>query len=588
MTSQPQNIHQSTFSAAPNQDGSTHYRAQSTGFITRTLHGLSKKIRAAGYSTGLYQYRLRGRHPLQLLASPDDPTIGDATHGQAIIDGTLFYHGHSLPVSTKFWTDIQRCPADFMAHCHSFSWLQDLAQIADQRRAQTAAEILTRSWTKQHQRWDAYSWAPDLIGRRLINWFTHAPLILSAGDMIYRSSLLSSMAHQSRHLMRTLADAPRGVPQLYACAGLAVAGYLLPGGKSWKERGLAGLKILAKDFILPDGGPASRNLSDAIIAMQTFILVRDSAIETNSDLPEFIQTTLDRIAPYVRAMRHKGGAFAQMNGSCADYGLGINSLLARSNATGRPIEKMTHTGYQRISHGQSLLIADCGTPAATDLSYNGHAATGGFEFSAGREQIICSVGHADGFDGMPGLLKMTRTSAAHSCLVIGDRNMTEIKPDSSLGRGVSRVKTIREESHAGTKLSISHDGYTRRYKAEHSRILDVSMDGSNVQGEDQIKGANLAKLRTAGVVLRFHLHPDIIAKPLNENTIILYLQSGARWIFQAQDAAVHIDDSLYLTTSYIDTADQMTATSQIVVTPNVPSFCRWVLKEYSPHDDHNT
>ena len=52
---------------------------------------LGRSIREWGYGTGLYEHRLKGRHPLQLLGSPDDPAPGNATLGSAIFGGDMLF-----------------------------------------------------------------------------------------------------------------------------------------------------------------------------------------------------------------------------------------------------------------------------------------------------------------------------------------------------------------------------------------------------------------------------------------------------------------------------------------------------------------
>ena len=77
------------------------------------------------------------------------------------------------------------------------------------------------------------AWRADLWGRRILFWTAHAPLILSSGDLVYRSRVLNTLARGARHIDRGAEKMAPGLPRIAAQCGVVAAG--LPIGKSLVE-----------------------------------------------------------------------------------------------------------------------------------------------------------------------------------------------------------------------------------------------------------------------------------------------------------------------------------------------------------------
>ncbi len=559
---------------------STLRRDQSSHLAARTLKKLGRTIREWGYASPLYAHRLKGRHPMQLLGSPDDPAPGNATLGSAIFGGDMLFEGEQHALGEDFWIRLENASPEFQAYAHSFHWLQDLAQVNDQTKARDAAETILSWWLPFGEDWFRDVWAAETIARRIINWFTHAPLILSSSDMVYRSKVLTSLAKQSRHLARVLGDTDEGLPRVYTAAALTLAGLLLPSSDALLAKGARALERTLATFILADGGPISRNTSDAIRTMQLLVLVRDAYTGRGEELPGWVQITLDKIGPFVRAMRHGDGNFAQFGGTSAEGGHGSNAVLAASEAKGKPIENAAHSGFQRVEAGRSVLIMDAGAPPPTAYSRKAHAGTAAFEFSTGLERLIVNVGHASKRGPIPALAELARTTAAHSTLIIADRNSSRLLEGGRMGPGVSETLTIREKTDEGTRIRHSHNGYLKRFGVKHERSLDLSADGTRLKGSDKLFGPKIKKLAGKEVLLRFHLHPNITALKASDGRITLETRAGKTWIFDVDGGEAEIEESLYLSRP-----DHPVPSRQIVVRlareGNEQPTLNWVLSEMS-------
>ncbi len=567
------------FAASAPLSRSTLRRTKSAGSLSIFFKKMGCSIREWGYSNSLYEQRLKGRHPVQLLGSPDDPAPGNAMLASAIYGGDLVHGGEKHKLGENFWQHINgNASKTYKEYAHSFHWLQDLAQSNDQKKARDAAETILEWWLPVGEKWHKDIWAAEIIARRMINWLSHAPLIMSSLNLVYRSQVLHAMARQTRHLMRTHSDVEAGLPEIYTSAALAMAGLLLPGGGVWLNKGVRTLEYKLKNFVLPDGGTISRNPADAIRCMQLLILVRGAFIETDSELPAWVQITLDRLAPYVRAQRHADGSFAQIGGVSAEGSFGVDAILLASEARGKAIENATHSGIQRVSQGQSCLIMDCATPPARQLSRKSHASTGAFEFSIGQDRLIVNMGPAKTSGPLAELADMARSTAAHSTLVISDRNSSQVSENGTIGKGVSETLTLRETADGATNIKLLHDGYLKRFGVKHERSLMLSENGKRLAGSDSLFGPKLKKLRNEKIAIRFHLHPSVEALKAPDGRITLETKNGRIWIFDVDGGTAEIEESLYL-----KKPDSPANSRQIVVRvpfeENTTPICKWVLSE---------
>ena len=297
----------------------------------------------------------------------------------------------------------------------------------------------------------------------------------------------------------------------------------------------------------------------------------------NIDQPIWLQPTIDRIGPFIKAMRHENGNLAHFSGSSAEGGHGTDAVLSASEAKGKALESASHTGYQRIKAGNGSIIVDAGPPPAPDTSKHAHASTAAFEFSSGSEHIIVNMGFAAPYSPIPELSKMCRTTAAHSTLIIADRNSTKINDDGSLGKGVTETSFRREYVDGSSQLSVSHDGYLSRFGVVHERSITLRHDGLKVSGIDSLDGVDKRRLNGAEALIRFHLHPSITVASTPDGRITLETQSGKLWIFDVIGGTSRLEDSLYL-----PRPDEIRPAKQIVVrispSDEAALSCKWFLE----------
>ncbi len=533
----------------PAEDGHTDHRqiVRQTGLplLARIRERLVCSLRRYGYETRLYDWRLKGRHPLRLLGTPGDPWPGDRDAGHSLVNGFLSYKDVRLEIEDPdFWERAASMSA-LRPYALGFLWLRDLASVSDPRRARAVAEILTRGWITRFSQFHAAAWAPAETGERLGMWLLHAPLILASNDLVYRSTILNAMARQARHLMRVSGDAAPGLPAITAATGLILCGLLLPDGASWRMRGEQHLAESLGSFVLPDGGVLSNRPSDLIAVMQSLITLRRAYEDRMEEVPHLIQRTLDRMAPFLRALRHPDGTLAHVNGAGREPEGLTGLILSLSQADGKALTSAPYSGLMRVQARRTVLIFDAMAPPPVHLSAGAHAGTLAFELSDDRDRLVVNMGTADG-----ALASLARTTAAHSTLVLGDRNTTEIH-DNGLGNGIQRITVERNDGKGGTLIVASHDGYHRRLRCDHRRTLHLNKSGDRLIGRDEI--LLNGRLPKTGLMfdLRFHLHPGVTASTTHGGAgVLLRLSSRHGWLFRVtgedSNLKASLEDSLYL------------------------------------------
>ena len=516
------------------------------------------------WRTPLHDRRLSGRHPLKLLVVPADPVPADPGRAAALAEGVLAAGGEERPLAGFDWA-MPGAGRLFVDHMHGFDWLRDLAAVGTRAEVAPVAEAMLAGWLAAHaDRVTQPAWRPDLWGRRLMLLTSHAPLVLSSTDLIYRSRVLNTIARGARHLDRTADKTPLGAARVAAWCGVVTAGLLLPGGDARRAVGEAGLARALAASLSGDGGIVTRAPAGLLRLMEHLALLRAVYDARRAEMPEAVTAALGRAGPALLGTAMGDGGLGSWQGGCPSAAAEVQAVMAACGLVSRPLRQSRDWGYQRLSASGAVLVMDAAPPPVVPVEDGGCASTLAFEFSDRAERLIVSCGGA-GRAGvrMPAAVAQgLRTTAAHSTLVLADSNSTAIHPDGSLGRGVAEVELARQESDVASRIEASHDGYVRRFGFVHRRQLVLTGDGRELRGEDALlpKGRRPRGGETPFAV-RFHLAPGVEAAATTDAlAAVLRTPGGAIWQFRAKAGSIAIEDSVW-----VDPRGRMVATQQIVV-----------------------
>lgn len=520
---------------------------------TREKLSLGDRIAAQLYRwswrTPLHGLRLKGRYPLKLTETPEDPVAGNLDRGQKLIEGKLVWRGEEISIRGGE-LDLASASTEIQAHFHSFDWLADLAATGDPQ-VQIIAERIVRQWLERFGgKVSEPAWRVDVAGKRLMNWPLYARTILARNDPVYRSAVLNGLARTARHVERAADRGFSGAPRIAAWSGVVSAGLLLAGGDGRRIFGEEGLIAALKSSLSVDGGVLSRSPTQQLDAVIVLARLKSIYASCQVAMPSAISNALETAGSVLKTVVLGDGALSSWQGSLPLGGAEVEPALAAIRVRVKPLRQVSEWGYHRITAGKTVLVCDGAPPPQRFVCENGCASTLAFEMSDGAERLIVNCGGADGprQSKQALLAEGLRTSAAHSVMVLADSNSTALLNGGGLGRGVEGVDLDRQELATGSRIEISHDGYGRRFGFTQRRAIALSTDGKEVRGEDTLLPLEGRKKPVTGdFAIRFHLALGVEATPTSDGQgALIRTPKGTTWQFRARGGLLSVEPSVWI------------------------------------------
>lgn len=481
--------------------------------------------------------------------TPEPRTIGSFARGRQITGGNFLFSGFLVQApGTVIW-DLPMPDDGFETDLHGFTWLDDLAAVADTHATDRAQEW-THAWVARFTKGQGPGWTPDLTGRRLIRWINHAILLLNGQESSTSEAYFKSLSQQTIFLSKRWRAASPGLPRFEALTGLIYSGLALEGMD--RHVGVA-MRALARECeaeIDAEGALTTRN-PEELLEVFTLLNWAAEALKDAGRMPGEAHTAaITNIAPVLRALRHTDGSLARFHGG----GRGLEGRLDRALATAGVRGTARHQrsmGFARIAHGRTSIIVDADVPPNRQSSANAHASTLAFELTSGRRPLIVNCGSGATFGRS--WRRAGRATPSHSTLGIegfsssrlGAAGKVEDSETELLIDTPKEVMFDRAEVEGGTRLVIGHDGYVPTHGLTHVRTLHIGYAGRELKGEDALIARTdsdkrrfdlmFDKSRMKGIPfsIRFHLHPEVdCALDMNGSAVSMALKSGEIWVFR--------------------------------------------------------
>ncbi|MBT4486167.1 MAG: hypothetical protein HN732_26260 [Rhodospirillaceae bacterium] len=508
-----------------------------------------RRLKNAGYRTRLYRYSLERRQAERLAFLPQDPWPGDLEQANELFRGRYRFAGREASAPNQPPWRLRPEDPEWLSELHSFEWLRHF-EAAGGDTARSQARRLVRSWIDLCGDIDLITWAPGTMGRRLTSWLGHGHFLLKGGDEAFADAYLASITVQWQHLQRTLGDADFGSDQFSAVLGLVYGAMSLSNNDSALEKYLQQIETLISTLILSDGGYFSRAPSDSHRALRRMIALRDGMEQRGMPIPGWLLDTIAIMVPQLRGLRHGDGGLALFNGGFEEDSGKVDITLEKAGVKGKALLSATQSGFQRLTAGRAILLAETGAPPRGVSGRNAHSGGGAFELSIGNHRLVvnCGSGRYRNQDWR----EAARATAAHSTLHIGNANAWPIFPDGGFGTDPARLHCRRHEDEFGNVwLELHHGGYLERFGLIHRRRLYLAATGADIRGEDCLEAKGPEGIATGAgahpVVVRFHLHPDVQASALHGGSaVLLRLADGQGWRFRASGAEITMADSIYM------------------------------------------
>jgi uncharacterized heparinase superfamily protein len=515
----------------------------------RGLHSALFRINAQPF----LRWRFSSTSSDRLLIAPQDLRTADPTRASEIYGGRFALAGKIVQCDGRSPFTVPPPSDEWSEELLGFTWLRHL-RAAESTITRSNARVLVDDWITQQGSGHPIGWRPDVVGRRIISWLTHAPFLLNDADVKFYRRFLRSLTRQVRYLRQTVRALPDGQPRLQGTIALTYAALCMAGQIKLLKPVTRRLVDELQTQILPDGGHVSRNPGALIELLLDLLPLRQAFSARNTPPPAALINAVDRMMPMLRFFRHGDGAFANFNGMGSTPPDLLATVLAYDDARGRPVENAVHSGYQRIEAGGSVILMDTGRPPPIPFSQEAHAGFGAIELSVRRQRIVVNC-------GLPSTRRdswrhLSRQTSAHSTVTLnGASSCVFLQPEwlqnvvgSPIMTGPSRIGVAREQDAASTRIWAEHDGYAERFGLLHERRIVLGADGRRVDGEDALVVAHGYGSRATGrFAVRFHLHPLVrVSRLTHRHGVMLTLADRSVWSFEAYDAEIDLEESVYL------------------------------------------
>jgi uncharacterized heparinase superfamily protein len=209
---------------------------------------------------------------------------------------------------------------------------------------------------------------------------------------------------------------------------------------------------------------------------------------------------------------------------------------ARARATG------VTGGYGRLLSGRAIVVADSGLVPPPEFAASSHASALAFEFSYGRDLIVCNCGPAPA--ELEGNRILFRQGIAHSCPTINAKSSAQIRTRGAMaGRLVARgtPPTIVADPD-DQSVQLTTYGYADKFNTVIERRLTLLAEGKSLVGQDKLTQAGSGRVSGA-CAIRFHLAGGTEVTP-SADMLRLKVSSGAVWTFLWEGAEVRVEDSV--------------------------------------------
>ena len=525
---------------------------------------------------------------------PEPRTIGLFARGKQLAAGNFLFAGHLVAAPDMSIWDIDVPDEVFGQDLHGFAWLDDLAAVGD-TAARERAQVWLWRWIDRFGRGRGPGWTPDLTGRRLIRWISHALFLLRARDAEQSEAFYRSLAQQTIFLSRRWHKTLPGLPRFEALTGLIYAGLALEGMGRHVDPARRALDKECKRQVDAQGGIPTRNPEELLEVFTLLTWAATALGEAGQTVSDAHMQAIERIAPTLRTLRHADGGLARFHGGGRGLEGRLDSALAESTVKTRQADGLA-MGYARLSAGRTSVIVDASPPPRGESSVNAHASTLAFELTSGRRSVVVSCGSGASFGEE--WRRAGRATPSHSTLSLDGLSSARL---GELGRGWREEQLVdaprdvpiqMSQAPDGLRFEGGHDGYLRTHGLTHARTLELTFDGRGMAGEDLLVALEDSARRRfdrlmdahalQGVPfdIRFHLHPDADAElDMGGAAVSIALKSGELWVFRHDAVAqVALEPSVFLEKGRL----KPRATKQVVLSGVAMEYAtriRWSLSK---------
>ena len=510
-------------------------------FINNSFIFSKKKIRSLYLSSNIYNKKITPSIISSLNYSPS-PNF---------LDSFIKYDKKKINIENyslnKIWDNKNLKEKDYK-NLNSFFWLFSL----DLKSSKKDTQGVILQWIDRNHRYNPKSWEFDIAAKRIIAWTSNSRLTYEDSNTNYKDEFNRVIKKQVNHLINEIERSEWVDDKMIGCAAIILAGLSYHDKDQHLKMGLSLLKKLIKYSFDNDGFPKSRNIKQLCFYLKYFILIREWFKESQNEIPDFINENIYYLGQAYAFTWQNNKADLLFNGNNESNNIDFDNYLKK---LGYSFKNQSNElgGYTSLNNQKISLIMDIGSSPDKKFSSNYQAGALSFEILSNGEKLICNSGYFQNHNHQ--LNELSKSSAAHSTLIIDDRSSCQFNKNENQGSKVSHgLKVIKKNivfEKNYWKINASHDGYLKQYGIIHERELEFYPEQMKFIGYDKIASKN--HIKNLKYEIRFHLEPNIKIMKTQDNKSILIDLNGEGWKFKSENN-MNIDNGLYFArkNSFVD------------------------------------
>ena len=503
---------------------------------------LKKKTQSLYLNSNIYDKKIsfNGNSSLKYRPSP------------SLLDCLITYKKKKIKIENyvlgEIW-DKQNLNIKDFNNLNSFFWLFSL----DLKSSKKDVQNILSQWITKNERYNSKSWKIDIIAKRIIAWISSSKLTYEDSDSLYRDKFNGLIKKQINHLINEIEKNKWVDDKMIGCAAIILAGLSYQDKEEYLSFGLNLLKKIIKFSFDNNGFPKSRNIQQLNLYIKYFILIREWFKESQNEIPEYIDENIYYLGQAYAFIWQNNKKDFLFNGNYESNNTEFDNYLKR---LGYNFKNQSNElgGYAILSNKKITFIKDIGASPDKKFSSNYQAGSLSFEIYSNGKKLICNSGYFKNFNHQ--LNKLSKSSAAHSTLILNDTSSCRFEKESNSRTSVSHgLKIIKKNivfERNYWKINAAHDGYLKKYGIIHDREIEFFPDQMKFIGYDKLISKN--KIKNLKFDLRFHLEPNIKVMKTQDNKSILIDLEGEGWKFNSDDNDINIDNGIYFgkKNSFID------------------------------------
>jgi uncharacterized heparinase superfamily protein len=427
---------------------------------------------------------------------------------------------------------------DWLDDLQSFAWLRHFRDArTDEERS--FARALTIDWIDRDGGFDHRIWGLSLTARRVLNWIRHFNILVEGANPEDAKVITRSLGTQIQSLKLRAPFADEPVDALMAA--IALLGVALSDTDREREipSRLYAMNMLLDKQIDEDGLHRSRSAKVQFQLIVELTTIRQALLRQSDAYRNELGEMLESMHRALDAISLGTGEPAYFNGTGQmphDIVVAVQAQTpTRARSTG------TAGGYGRLIWGRSIVVADSGLVPPPEYARHMHASALAFEFSHGRDLVVCNCGPAQSDEEESALL--FRQGIAHAGPTINALSAAAIPTRGPLRNRVVKIGRSPEmaSEEADHTLVMRTHGYAERFGVVLERRLTLLAEGLSLVGQDKVLKAR-GKVSGA-LAIRFHLaHQTQVSQA--GDMLKLRLASGQVWNFLWEGADMRVEDSV--------------------------------------------